>query len=132
MNVPEVTPGIQRSLLDKNLTIHLFNGKGSKVFWFLIYRLPTKQRSDAWKFGDTEAIRICDELRSKKIDESLSFGDVWSRCSVYKLTPLEEGMFLRCHFGRLVCIGDAIRKVCYPQNDAVPASLLIRDRWLRI
>lgn len=118
MNIPRVTPGVQRSLLDENLTIHLINGKGSKVFWFLIYRLPPNQRSETWQFRDTEAISMCERLTSKKIDETLSFGDIWSRCSVYKLTPLEEGMFLRCHFGRLLCIGDAIRKVCYLQKNA--------------
>lgn len=132
--IPDVTPGVQRSLLDEDLTIHLFNGKESQVFWFLIYRLPPTRRPKGWQFGDAEATSICDKLASKQLDETLSFGDIWSRCSVYKLTPLEEGMFLRCHFGRLLCIGDAIRKVIDPRNSTPPLCFLIADsnRWLRI
>lgn len=117
--IPDVTPGVQRSLLDDDLTIHLINGEGSQVFWFLIYRLPPDRRPEGWQFGDAEAMRICEKLASKQLDETLSFGDIWSRCSVYKLTPLEEGMFLRCHFGRLLCIGDAIRKVIDLQNSTI-------------
>lgn len=63
---------------------------------------------------------ICEKLAFRQLDETLTFGDLWSRCSIYKLTPLEEGMFLRCHFGRLLCIGDAIRKVIDLQDSILP------------
>lgn len=111
LDVPQVAEGVQRSLLDEGLTIHLINGKGSKVFWFLIYEVSRYHGSKEPSFQSSKAREICDDLRSKKVDENVLFGDIWSRCSVYKLTPLDEGMFKRYHYGRMLCIGDAIRKV---------------------
>lgn len=109
--VSSVEDGVQLSLLDHGLTIHVFNGKKGKVFWFVIIDRP--------RYGTQDARKICDSLKSKKLDSSVTFGDFWDNCDVFTMTPLEEGCFKTWHQGRLVCMGDAVRKVSVPISSSL-------------
>jgi len=110
--VSGVHDGLQLSLLDYDLTIHVFNGKAGKVFWFVIIK-TTKQYAyaDRPQFDREDGRKICEGLTSKKLDAALTFGDLWSKCDIFTITPLEEGWLSTWHFGRLVCMGDAVHKV---------------------
>jgi FAD dependent monooxygenase len=100
------------SLLDYNLTIHVFNGKDRKVFWFVIVKTEKRYYyPDKPHFNTRDARRICEGLTSKKINETMTFGNMWANCDIFTMTPLEEGYFKTWQYGRLVCIGDAVRKV---------------------
>ncbi|KAL7626884.1 hypothetical protein AAE478_003658 [Parahypoxylon ruwenzoriense] len=125
MNVPHIEPGVQLSLLDDGLSIHLFPGKQSKAFWFIIIKTMQSQCDEKQWHTSYTARWICEGLQSKKLDDNLIFEDVWSRCEIFKMTPLEEGMFKRWHCGRLVCIGDAIRKMA--PNIGQGANMAIED-----
>jgi FAD dependent monooxygenase len=110
--MPQIELGLQLSRLDEGYSIHLFSGKESKLFWFIITRTAKDDWATKESHSHDKAREICESLRSKVLDENLTFDDVWSKCTIYKLTPLEEGVFKHWNYGRLVCIGDAIRKVC--------------------
>ncbi|KAI1082129.1 FAD dependent monooxygenase [Whalleya microplaca] len=125
LNVPHIEPGVQLSLLDDDLTIHLFPGKQSKAFWFIIVKTMQSQCVEKQWHTSYTARRICEGLQSKKLDKNLFFEDVWSKCKIFKMTPLEEGIFKRWHCGRLVCIGDAIRKMA--PNIGQGANMAIED-----
>lgn len=103
---------MQLSLLDDGLSIHVFTGKQSKLFWFIIVKTTKYGCAEKQWYASDTARRICEGLHSKKLHDNLTFEDVWSRCTIFKMTPLEEGVFRLWHRARLVCIGDAIRKVC--------------------
>lgn len=112
--VPGVEAGVWSNLLDKQLTLHFIGIKDGKVFWFLIF----KPERDWWHADGhlqsitTEETRaVCNRLRSKKLTPTLTFGDLWTRCEIFKMTPLEEGWFKTWHHHRLVIMGDAVRKV---------------------
>ncbi|KOS19953.1 6-hydroxynicotinate 3-monooxygenase [Escovopsis weberi] len=123
--VPFVEAGVQQSLLDSDLTIHLFVGTESKVFWFLIVRIPDERWAQSRRFSSDEARQLCEGYASKSLGPDLVFGDLWSRQTIFKMTPLEEGVFNYWNHGRLVCMGDAIRKMA--PNIGQGANMAIED-----
>nr|BBD84643.1 putative monooxygenase [Cordana terrestris] len=110
--VPEIEAGVWYNLLDKQLTLHFIGVAGGRVFWFLIVK-PEKEHwhADRQYLTEDETRRICERLGSKRLSPTLTFGDIWSRCDIFKMTPLEEGWFKTWHFHRLVIMGDAVRKM---------------------
>ncbi|POR31659.1 FAD-dependent monooxygenase [Tolypocladium paradoxum] len=124
--VPGVEDGLQLSLLDHGLTIHVFNGKNRKVFWFVITKTNKRYSyTDRPHFDTQDAREICESLKSKKLDSALTFGDVWENRDIFTITPLEEGWFKTWHSGRLVCMGDAVRKLT--PNLGQGANMAIED-----
>ncbi|KAG8420740.1 hypothetical protein J3458_002673 [Metarhizium acridum] len=124
-NVPHMELGSQLSRLDDGVSIHVFTGKQSKFFWFAMVKTPQAGCAGQGACSDHAARQICDSMRSKKLSDVLTFGDVWSRCTIYKMTPLEEGVFKQWNYGRMLCIGDAIRKMC--PNIGQGANMAIED-----
>lgn len=121
--VPGVEDGVQLSLLDRDLTIHVFNGKDRKVFWFIIIKTDKRYSYiNRPRFDTQDAREVCESLKSKKLDSDLTFGAMWANCDIFTMTPLEEGWFKTWNLGRLVCMGDAVRKV----SITTPSSLLER------
>lgn len=113
--MPEVEPGVQLSLLDRGLTIHVFNGQGQKAFWFVI--VPTDRPrgyEDRPTYTREDGRAVCDGLRDKQLGAGVRFGAIWARCDVFTMTALEEGHFETWGRGRMLCIGDAVRKACPP------------------
>nr|AGN73056.1 FAD dependent monooxygenase [Epichloe funkii] len=125
LNVPQIILGIQLNCLDDGVSIHLFTGKQSKLFWFVIIKTPQASFAKV-EIDNTHTARcICEGLRTKKVSDTLCFEDVWSRCTIFKMTPLEEGVFKHWNYGRLACIGDAIRKMA--PNNGQGANMAIED-----
>jgi FAD dependent monooxygenase len=110
-DVPNTQLGVQLSRLDDGVSIHTFTGKQSKLFWFIIIKTDQGNCADKVRYSTQTARDVCDRLRSKALTDNLTFGDVWSGCTIFKMTPLQEGVFKHWNYGRLVCIGDAVRKV---------------------
>ncbi|KAH8897623.1 FAD dependent monooxygenase [Thozetella sp. PMI_491] len=125
MDVPNVELGVQLSLLDCGLSLHVFTGKKGKLFWFLIFRNPQDGSLCNENRSDDSARRICERLQSRKLSDDLTWEEIWSRCTIYKMTPLEEGVFRQWNYGRLVCIGDAVRKMA--PNIGQGANMAIED-----
>nr|J7FK10.1 RecName: Full=FAD-dependent monooxygenase idtM; AltName: Full=Indole-diterpene biosynthesis cluster protein M [Claviceps paspali]AFO85424.1 FAD dependent monooxygenase [Claviceps paspali] len=125
VNVPHADTGVQLSSLSDGVSIHLFAGKGSKFFWFIMVRTSRDEFLELKKDSAHMARRTCEGLGSKRLSDAVYFRDVWSRCTVYQMTPLEEGVFRQWNRGRLVCIGDAIRKMA--PNIGQGANMAIED-----
>ncbi|KAI1121478.1 FAD dependent monooxygenase [Nemania abortiva] len=125
MDVPNVRLGVQLSLLDDGMSLHVFTGKDGKLFWFLIFKnLYDGSFSNQNRSVDS-ARSICEGLQSRKVSDDLSWKEIWSRCTIWKMTPLEEGVFRQWNYGRLVCIGDAVRKMA--PNIGQGANMAIED-----
>lgn len=114
-NVPGSTAGLWSSYLDKEQTIAYIGAKGGRVYWFLIIKPEAGQWNSNRKYFTTEESRaFCERLQTLQLAPSLTWGDIWSRCHVFKMTPLQEGWFRMWQFQRIVIMGDAIRKVSQP------------------
>ncbi|PFH59493.1 hypothetical protein XA68_12253 [Ophiocordyceps unilateralis] len=124
--VQGVAAGVQLSLLDHGLTIHVFNGKDTKAYWFVIIKTDRiYEQGERRQYSAEDARKTCESISSKLIDENLAFGHLWERCQVCTMTPLEEGNFETWNRGRLVCVGDAVRKVT--PNIGQGANMAIED-----
>ena len=88
-------------------------GPEKKIYWFLFQRLPETT------YGLYEKLpRYTDEdlheLVSRHLDDSItttvSFGDLWKNRTAATLTALPEYVMSKWHYGRIMCIGDAVHK----------------------
>ncbi|KAF4783801.1 FAD binding domain-containing protein [Colletotrichum scovillei] len=94
---------------------HLYlviSAPGNRVYWFLFHELgETKFGKDIPKFSKEDELLLSTQHREDHITEELTFGDLYDNRIKSTLVPLEEHVFRRWHFQRILIIGDAATKV---------------------
>ncbi|KAH8886653.1 FAD/NAD(P)-binding domain-containing protein [Thozetella sp. PMI_491] len=124
-NLPKFTPGL-RIRSDKGLTLFAESLKGSDVFWMAFTKLDQRRQwPHKMKFTKEDALDIAQKILDKKFDDDLCFRDAWQTADSFDIVPLEEGVFSQWVSGRLVCIGDAVHKVC--PNTGQGANMAMED-----
>jgi 2-polyprenyl-6-methoxyphenol hydroxylase-like FAD-dependent oxidoreductase len=68
--------------------------------------------SDIPRFTTEDEINLAKEHFGDQVTESTTFGDVYEDRLQTALVSLEEHVFARWHFRRIITIGDAAHKVC--------------------
>lgn len=68
------------------------------------------------RFTKEDEIALAEEHFSDQVAESTTFEDVYRNRLQTALVALEEHVFERWHFGRIITIGDAAHKVFYPRT----------------
>lgn len=85
---------------------------GGRVYWFLFHELgETKHGEDIPRFSKEDESLLAAQYRNDKITETMTFGDLYDNRIKSTLVPLEEHVFRRWHFQRILIIGDAATKV---------------------
>lgn len=83
-----------------------------RVYWFLFDGLPqTKYGRDIPKYSQTDEEVLVGARRGDPVTEDLTFGDLYDKKIMSTLVPLEEYVFDRWHYKRIVTIGDSAHKV---------------------
>ncbi|KAJ5013285.1 FAD-dependent monooxygenase andE [Colletotrichum sp. SAR 10_99] len=94
---------------------HLYlviSAPGGRVYWFLFHELEgTKHGKDIPKFSKDDELLLATQYRDDHITEDMTFGDLYDNRIKSTLVPLEEHVFRRWHFQRILIIGDAATKV---------------------
>ncbi|KAK1726535.1 FAD binding domain-containing protein [Colletotrichum acutatum] len=94
---------------------HLYlviSAPGGRVYWFLFHELgETKYGKDIPKFSKEDELLLSTQHREDHITEDMTFGDLYDNRIKSTLVPLEEHVFRRWHFQRILIIGDAATKV---------------------
>ncbi|KAI8217131.1 FAD-dependent monooxygenase andE [Colletotrichum sp. SAR 10_86] len=94
---------------------HLYlviSAPGGRVYWFLFHELDgTKHGKDIPKFSKDDELLLATQYRDDHITEDMTFGDLYDNRIKSTLVPLEEHVFRRWHFQRILIIGDAATKV---------------------
>ncbi|KAH0425350.1 FAD binding domain protein [Colletotrichum camelliae] len=94
---------------------HLYlviSAPGGRVYWFLFHELEgTKHGKDILKFSKDDELLLATQYRDDHITEDMTFGDLYDSRIKSTLVPLEEHVFRRWHFQRILIIGDAATKV---------------------
>ncbi|KAI8192314.1 hypothetical protein K4K53_009155 [Colletotrichum sp. SAR 10_77] len=97
---------------------HLYlviSAPGGRVYWFLFHELDgTKHGKDIPKFSKDDELLLATRYRDDHITEDMTFGDLYDNRIKSTLVPLEEHVFRRWHFQRILIIGDAATKVLRP------------------
>lgn len=93
--------------------IFLFGGKDGSVGWLLVQKLDKKYIwPDRPRFTQDDAAGFCEALLDEPIWRETKFGDLWNRREQFAIISLEEGIVQQWNYGRIICIGDSVNKVC--------------------
>lgn len=83
-----------------------------RTYWFLFDILPeTKYANKIPKYSQADEEALVKLRRDDPITENLNFGDLYDRKIISTLVPLEEYVFNRWHYKRIITIGDSAHKV---------------------
>lgn len=84
-----------------------------RLYWFLFKNMERANGSDIPKFTKDDEITLAKEHFSDQVTGSTTFGDVYRNRLQTALVPLEEHVFDRWHFKRIITVGDAAHKVIF-------------------
>ncbi|KAL5613080.1 hypothetical protein FOVSG1_002143 [Fusarium oxysporum f. sp. vasinfectum] len=85
---------------------------GDRTYWFLFDGLPeTKHREDISKYTKADEEGLIKEHRDDHITRDVTFGELYDRKIMSTLVPLEEYVFDRWHYKRIITIGDSAHKI---------------------
>jgi hypothetical protein len=105
--------GIFNQVVGRDLSFLHTNDKSGRIFWFIFEKMDkVYQYSNLPRFSDDDSVALAQRSMPVQMNDKITFGDIWENRLAYKLVPLEEALFRHWTWGRLVCIGDSIHKVC--------------------
>jgi hypothetical protein len=82
------------------------------MYWFLFSKLDsTKTGDDIPRYTKEDEARIVKEHANDGINESMTFAELYAKRTTSTLVPLEEHIFKRWHFQRIITMGDSAHKV---------------------
>ncbi|KAI8649115.1 hypothetical protein NCS57_01447600 [Fusarium keratoplasticum] len=107
-----------------------------RVYWFLFDGLPeTKYGRDIPKYSKADEEVLVGARRGDPVTEDLTFGDLYDKKIMSTLVPLEEYVFDRWHYKRIVTIGDSAHKIDPASgqggNGAIESAALLVNALLR-
>lgn len=107
------------------LVIH---APGNRTYWFLFKAVEkTLRGKDIPKYSKQEMEDLAQEHIDDKICEQVTFGDLYRNRNMSTLVPLEEYVFEKWHYKRIITIGDASHKVNLESTSLSRPSLMITD-----
>jgi FAD dependent monooxygenase len=113
--VDGLNAGDQVNAFFDHRTIVTIQGKGGRIYWFVIQKLQQKYiYPDSPRFNSSDAIAAAERLRDVLVYRDITFGALWDRRATASMTALEENVFRTWHHGRMVLIGDSVHKVLPP------------------
>jgi 2-polyprenyl-6-methoxyphenol hydroxylase-like FAD-dependent oxidoreductase len=87
-------------------------GPKGKVYWFIFSGLDKPRiGKNIPRFTKEDEERLATKYKDVEIADGLFFADLYATKMFSVMTPLEEGVFEKWHFGRMITIGDAAHKV---------------------
>ena len=89
-------------------------GPGPRIYWFLFSK--AKQTTYGLyeklpRFTNADRDALAAEHFKDKINDKLTFKDLWDNSEQATMTALPECVFSKWHYGRIMTVGDAAHKV---------------------
>ncbi|KAJ5815880.1 hypothetical protein N7447_008113, partial [Penicillium robsamsonii] len=113
--VDQLDPGEQITCYNDGWSILSVIGQNGRIYWFLFIKLEKEYIYDGSQkslphFSREDARAHCERLRHEPVWRDVKFGQVWTQCEVFQMTPLEEGLLGKWHWRNIICIGDSMHK----------------------
>ncbi|KAJ0275259.1 hypothetical protein Brms1b_006614 [Colletotrichum noveboracense] len=90
----------------------IVNAPGNRTYWFLFEGVgDTKRGKDIPRYSKEDTEELALAHMSDRLYEEVTFGDIYKNKIMATLVPLEEYVFEKWHYKRIVCIGDASHKI---------------------
>lgn len=86
-------------------------GPEGRLYWFLFQSIPDTCSRDLPRWTKQDEEELASQHMNDHITHGISFGDVYSRRRATAMVPLEEHVFTRWYFKRIITLGDAAHKV---------------------
>ncbi|KAL6364307.1 hypothetical protein LRP88_02226 [Fusarium phalaenopsidis] len=107
-----------------------------RVYWFLFDGLPeTKYGRHIPKYSKADEEVLVGARRDDPVTEDLTFGDLYDKKIMSTLVPLEEYVFDRWHYKRIITIGDSAHKIDPASgqggNGAIESAALLVNALVR-
>lgn len=84
---------------------------GDRVYWFLFCAVPTAYGKDIPRYTKEDEAELANQHLNDNITETVTFRDLYDGRHIATLVPLQEHVFTRWHFRRIITIGDSAHKV---------------------
>ncbi len=103
---------MSHNTINKGYTYIILAGEGARVFWFFFVSLEgTKYGKGIPRFTKEDEALLVEKHRNDKLNEYLTFGQLYDNRIVATLTTIEEYVFEKWHFQRILTVGDSCHKV---------------------
>ncbi|GME33698.1 Monooxygenase FAD-binding protein [Neofusicoccum parvum] len=82
-----------------------------RLYWFFFNGMEKASGKDIPKFTKEDEVRLAKQHFGDYVTETTTFEDIYNNRQCSTLVAVEEHVFARWHFGRIIVIGDAAHKV---------------------
>lgn len=115
---PGLIPGHTHRTFGKGYSFLTISSKEGRVYWFFFTKMARKYSShEIPRFSSQDVDKHVAPYLHKPLSGSVCFRDVYEQAFVKTHLALEEANFKYWSHGRVVCIGDSIHKVCFPNSE---------------
>ncbi|KAJ2988242.1 hypothetical protein NUW58_g4083 [Xylaria curta] len=104
------TTDIQISAFYNGCTYVMFSGAGDRLYWFLISKMEKAFGKDIPRFTKEDEAHLAAQHLDDYVTDTVTFGDIYKVRITSTLVALQEHVFARWHFQRIIVIGDAAHK----------------------
>jgi hypothetical protein len=107
-----IQPGASNSVFKKHESYVINGGPAGRVYWFYFYKLTQRAfGDDIPTYTKEDEDRIIKERANDNITPTLKFKTILDRRVTSVLVPLQEYVFRKWYFKRIITIGDSSHKV---------------------
>lgn len=108
-----VEQGTNHNVMGKGHSYLILTGSG-RVYWFLnVKNSQVTYGKGVPRYSVEDEQCLAEQHFGDRLNEYDSFGDVYKKKIISRLTPLHEYQWKRWHFERIMTIGDASHKVSH-------------------
>ncbi|KAL4810830.1 FAD/NAD(P)-binding domain-containing protein [Aspergillus unguis] len=120
--IPGLQPGEHGNVFGDGVTVLTFHGK-TAVYWFVCSKMDRKYiYPDIPRFSAKDAEELCaGKYAGMRLADEVTVRDLWKSRKAGGMVAMEEGLFEKWSCGRVVLMGDAVRKVVLFAYTALPA-----------
>ncbi|KAM0363037.1 hypothetical protein ACHAPK_011296 [Fusarium culmorum] len=120
----------QQKIIGKGHSYLIIAAPLNRTYWFLFDGLSkTEYGNDVKKYSKADEEALVNARRNDLITEDVSFGELYDKKIMSTLVPLEEYVFEKWHYKRIITIGDSAHKIDPASgqggNGAIEAAALL-------
>ncbi|QPC74549.1 hypothetical protein HYE68_005301 [Fusarium pseudograminearum] len=127
---PKYGTRAQQQIIGKGYSYLIVAAPMNRTYWFLFDGLSkTEYGNNISKYSKSDEETLANDRRNDVIAEDVSFGDLYDKKIMSTLVPLEEYVFEKWHYKRIITIGDSAHKIDPASgqggNGAIEAAALL-------
>ena len=108
----EFPAGVHTQVLGNGHSHLIVSGAGGRLYWFLFGNIGSrKYGKDIPRYTKEDQAQFVEQHKGDPVGEGVTFGDLYGSRIASVLTALEEYVFEKWYFQRIITIGDSAHKV---------------------